>query len=52
MVLALDPRNIGVAKDLIQRQMDEMAGLLEKDHQSEVYGYNVSLFPLTKGVTL
>jgi uncharacterized protein (TIGR02147 family) len=46
--MAIDPANLGTAKELIRKFQDDLSDLLESGHRTEVYRLSVQLFPLTK----
>jgi uncharacterized protein (TIGR02147 family) len=48
VTMAIDPRNISVAKEMIRKFQDELAEVLESGNQTEVYRFSTQLFPLTK----
>ncbi len=48
ITMAIDPRKMSAAKELIRKQQDELSDLLESGHQTEVYRLSVQLFPLSR----
>ena len=48
ITMAVDPRNISVAKEMIRKFQDELAEVLESGNQMEVYRFSTQLFPMTK----
>ncbi len=45
--LAIDPKNIGMAKELIRKFQDEFAKLVESGNRTEVYRLSMQFFPLS-----
>lgn len=50
MAMAINPKNIKKAKELIEHFQDRMARLLEDGEKTEVYGMNIQLYPMTQPV--
>lgn len=48
VTMAIDPRNISVAKEMIRKFQDELSEVLESGNQTEVYRFSTQLFPMTK----
>lgn len=48
MTMAIDPKKIEIARDMIENFLNDMCEFLEADKQEEVYQMSVGLFPLTK----
>lgn len=46
--MAIDPKKLGMAKELIRKFQDELSSLLESGHQTEVYRLSMQLYPLTR----
>jgi uncharacterized protein (TIGR02147 family) len=46
--MAIDPRKLSTAKELIRKFHDDLSDLLESGRQTEVYRLSVQLFPLSK----
>jgi hypothetical protein len=46
--MAIDPKKLSAAKELIRKQQDELAELLESGHRTEVYRFSAQLFPLSR----
>ena len=45
--LAIDPKNMSMAKELIRKFQDEFATLVESGNKAEVYRLSMQFFPLT-----
>ncbi len=45
--LAIDPKNMSMAKELIRKFQDEFATLVESGNQAEVYRLSMQFFPLS-----
>lgn len=48
VTMAIDPRNMSVAKEMIRKFQDELCEVLEAGNRTEVYRFSTQLFPLTK----
>lgn len=48
VTMAIDPKKLSAAKELIRKQEDELSDLLESGKRTEVYRLSVQLFPLTR----
>lgn len=48
VTMAVDPKKMSTAKELIRKFQDDLSELLESGHQTEVYRLSVQLFPLTQ----
>jgi UV DNA damage repair endonuclease len=46
--MAIDPKKLSVAKELIRKFQDDLSDLLESGNQTEVYRLSTHLFPLSK----
>lgn len=46
--MAIDPKKISTAKEVIRKFQDDLSDLLETGNQTEVYRLSVQLFPFTK----
>ncbi len=46
ITMAIDPKKIGMAKEMIRKFQDELAEVLESDRPTEVYRLSMQLFPL------
>lgn len=47
VTMAIDPQNIGVAKEMIRKFQDEISEVLEAGNRTEVYRFSTQLFPFT-----
>lgn len=48
ITMAIDPKNISVAKEMIRKFQDEVCEVLESGNRTEVYRFSTQLFPMTK----
>jgi len=48
ITMAIDPKKLSMAKELIRKYMDELSDLLESGHRTEVYRLSMQLFPLSR----
>jgi uncharacterized protein (TIGR02147 family) len=48
VTMAIDPRNIGVAKEMVRKFQDEIAEVLESGERTEVYRFATQLIPFTR----
>jgi uncharacterized protein (TIGR02147 family) len=48
VTMAIDPRNMSEAKEMIRKFQDDLSDLLESGSRTEVYRFSTQLFPLTK----
>lgn len=48
VTMAIDPKNMSVAKEMIRKFQDELAEVLESGNQTEVFRFSTQLFPMTK----
>ncbi len=48
VTMAIDPRNISEAKEMIRKFQDDLSDLLESGNPTEVYRFSTQLIPLTK----
>jgi uncharacterized protein (TIGR02147 family) len=48
VTMAIDPKKISVAKEMIRRFQDELSAELEMGERTEVYRFSTQLFPFTK----
>lgn len=48
ITMAIDPKNLSMAKELTRKFQDELSDLLESGHRTEVYRLSMQLFPLSR----
>ena len=48
ITMAIDPKKLSVAKDLIRKYEDELSDLLESGHRTEVYRLSCNRFRLSR----
>ncbi len=48
VTMAIDPKNISVAKEMIRKFQDELSDVLESGNKTEVYRFSTQLIPFTK----
>lgn len=48
ITMAIDPKKLSMAKELIRKHEDELSDLLESGHRTEVYRLSMQLFPLSR----
>lgn len=48
VTMAIDPKNISEAKEMIRKFQDDLSDLLESGNPTEVYRFSTQLIPLTK----
>jgi uncharacterized protein (TIGR02147 family) len=48
VTMAIDPKKLSMAKELIRKFEDELSDLLESGHRTEVYRLSMQLFPLSR----
>ena len=48
ITMAIDPKKISVAKEMIRKFQDELSDVMESGNQTEVYRFSTQLFPFSK----
>lgn len=48
VTMAIDPKQISVAKEMIRKFQDDLSEVLESGNRTEVYRFSTQLFPMTK----